>query len=71
MDFYWKSQRFDKKSRNFWVADFFLEIFKTHRLLWISQSFWLFKICFIKVLFKIITVLILNFTNAVLSKTTL
>jgi hypothetical protein len=28
-----------QKSRDFWVADFFLEIFKTHRLVWIFLWF--------------------------------
>jgi hypothetical protein len=41
--FYWKSQRFGQKSRDFWFANIFLEIFKIPRLVWIFL--WIFG-CF-------------------------
>ncbi len=45
-----------QKSRDFWFADFFLEIFKFHRLVWIfPMDFWLFYICFINVSVKVFT----------------
>ncbi len=54
-----------QKSQDFWLADFFLEIFKIHKLVWI---FCCFK-C-VSSMFCLKLLLILNFTNAVLSKTT-
>jgi hypothetical protein len=57
------------KSQDFWFADLFLEIFKIHRLVWISQ--W---ICgrfeCVSSTFCLKLLLILNITNAVLSKMT-
>ena len=41
-----------QKSRDFWFVDFLLETFKIHCLVWI---FLLFLMCFINVLFKVIT----------------
>ncbi len=44
-----------QKSRNFWFADFFLKIFKIHRLVWIfSFEFLVVLLCFINVLLKVI-----------------
>ncbi len=57
-----------QKSQDFWFADLFLEIFKIYRLVWISQ--W---ICgrfeCVSSMFCLKLLQILNFTNAVLSKT--
>jgi hypothetical protein len=38
-----------KKSQNFWFADFFLKIFKIHKLIWISFVLNVFHQCFVEV----------------------
>jgi hypothetical protein len=58
-----------QKSRDFWFADFFIEIFNIHGLVWIFlRIFGCFE-C-VSSLFCLKLLLILNLTNAVLSKTT-
>jgi hypothetical protein len=37
--FFLKSQTFWQKSQDFWFADFFLAIFKIHKLVWIFGCF--------------------------------
>jgi hypothetical protein len=58
-----------QESQDFWFADFFLRIFKIHKLVWIFL--WIFG-CFefVPSMFNLKLLLILNFTDAVLSKTT-
>jgi hypothetical protein len=54
------------KPRDFWIANFFPKIFKIHRLVWIFNCFE----C-VSSMFRLKNyILILNFTNAVFSKST-
>jgi hypothetical protein len=54
-----------QNSADFWFAEFFLEIFKIHRLSWISYGFF-----GVVNMFHQCLVWSLNFANAVSSKTT-
>ncbi len=67
MDFLLEITKIWQKSWDFWLAEFSLEIFKIHRLVWTFLwifHFWLFWICCINVLFKV--KLILNLTNCLI-----
>ncbi len=59
-----------QKSQDFWFADFFLEIFKIHRLVWLILWIFLVVLNVFHQCFDLKSLPILNFTNAVLSKTT-
>jgi hypothetical protein len=68
MDFFLlENTKIWEKSQDFWFADFFLEILKIHRLVWIFPMFGCFESVSSMLCLKL---LLINLTNSVLSKTT-
>ncbi len=57
-----------QKSQDFWFADFFLEIFKIHRLVWLFIWIFLVVLNVSHQCFDLKLLRILNFTNAVFIK---